>query len=355
MRLLRSPFLFGTLLVPPAFVACLAVPPRAVYEIEHGTVRADDPQEARAVADLLAVLRPRLLACLPDAREDHVEVWLQDEPRLYRFPHEAGSDAEGLYAPSQGRILLSRGLEDMERVLAHELVHATLGPSWSRLPGTLEEGLCDALAARVSGQGVERLRAGRLSSAALACGGLQLVVTVRTTGPDGTRRGWAARVSLSSDERVEDPGRDVFQVEAGLSSTKLEPNVKRGLYGLSFLLVDRVVERVGVEGLHRLCLEAEREGRSKVSRQALLGAAELDGDVGAWRTAAAASMRPGDLADLARMYPGIVADVVLSRGRVGPGDLEGLEIEIGCAQGEERARIHEVPEVRAAIQERLGL
>lgn len=341
-----------------ALTACLAAPPSGSWTSSSGVVRAACDDEARAVGDLLDELRPRLLEALPDARRDPVEVWMQDDPHLYHFPGEAASDAEGLYAPAQHRILLSRGLEDTERVLAHEMVHAMLGPSWKTLPGTLEEGLCDAIAARVSTVGVARLRAGRLSSAALVCGGLQLEVEVTApTDVDGERRGWSSRVSLSSDEVVEEPQRDVFRVAAGLSSTRLGPSVKRGFYGLSFLLVDRVLERSGVEGLHRLCIRAADEGHDRIPRPWLLQAAELEDDARAWGRAASAGLGEQELRELARLYPEIVADATLARlDRDGEsrGLPAGLRIVISAVGGEAEVRVDDLVEVRGALLERLA-
>ena len=341
----------------PVFVACLATPPESVFETAHGRVRAARIEEAREVAELLEKVRPRLLSVLPGARRDPVEVWMQDRPHLYHFAQESSSDAEGLYAPSQDRILLGRGLEDTERVLVHELVHASLDEAWDALPGTLEEGLCDALAARLSDVGVARLRAGRLSSAALVCGGLTLDVEVRRAGPrPGERSGWSARMLLSSDEVVAEPQREIFRVSAGLSSTRLEPNVKRGLYGLSFLLVDRILERIGLEGLHGLCLEAAAQGYDTVPRRWLLEAAELEDDARAWGRAAAAGLSEGELLELARLYPTVVASAAVQRL-----DLNGLrasagalEIVLSAADGEARARVDALPEVRAEIERLLA-
>jgi len=340
-------------LILPLFVACLAAPPQSLFETPNGLVRAARAEEARAIAAILDKVRPRLLSVLPGARRDPVEVWMQDHPHLYHFAQEGSSDAEGLYAPSQDRILLGRGLEDTERVLVHELVHASLGEDWDALPGTLEEGLCDAVAARLSDVGVARLRAGRLSSAALVCGGLALdVETRRAGGRRGERSGWSARMLLSSDEVVEEPQREIFRVSAGLSSTRLEPNVKRGLYGLSFLLVDRLIARVGLEGLHGLCVEARAQGYDTVPRRWLLEAAELPDDARSWGRAAVDGLSQAELIELARLYPGIVASAALQRL-----DLDGLpavvgelEIELSAVGGEARARVEALPEVRAEIE-----
>jgi hypothetical protein len=139
---------------------CLASPPREVLAGDGWRVRADSAQEAREVGVLLEGPRPRLLAALPDSSlPPSLEVWMQDRPHLYALPIASTNEAEGLWAEDRSRILIARGADDIERTLAHEMTHAALGPSWRTLPGSLEEGLCDAVAARLCPGGSARLRA----------------------------------------------------------------------------------------------------------------------------------------------------------------------------------------------------
>lgn len=347
----------------PLLGACLATAPQVAHRSAAGVVRGADERETREVAEMLARLEPQILALLPDTDLTGIEVWIQDEPHLYRFPQAAGFDAEGLYSPAHDRILLSRRAQDMERVLAHELVHAALGSSWSRLPGTLEEGLCDAVAARLSDNDSARLRAGRLSGAALACGGLQLELDVRERDPvsQDLRLGWSARITLTGQEDGESRPMQVFEVSAGRSSTRLESSSKRSFYGLSFLVVECVVDRHGFEGLAGLCERASEEGLRKVPSSWLLEAAGLDSDPAAWRAAAVEQMGNDELVELVRMYPGFVADSLaghlVSLDLQGPPEswLDAIQADLSLVGGEASVRVTQLDFLREEVLTRLLL
>lgn len=343
------------LFLAPALGGCLAAPPRERIASRAGVVRAATQAEAEEVSALLGTLSSQVVALLPDAEiGSELEVWLQEEPGLYRFPAPASGTAEGLWSANHARILLSSGAEDLERTLAHELVHAALGDTWRTLPGSLEEGLCDVVSARVSNEGAPRLRAGRLSSAALACGGLGIELEVRES--DGSRRGWTARIVLSGDEPARDP-LAVFRVQAGLSSTRLRSGVKRSYYGLSFLVVERVVERVGLEGLHELCLEAGRQGLSQVPHTWLLEAAELSSDPEEWRRAAVMALGPLELRELFDMYPEFAVDAVAQILWDTPAAalderLGEIQAWMRLSEGSAEVEVSALPELRRALRAR---
>jgi hypothetical protein len=337
----------------------MATPPASVLAFDGGRVRAADQVEAERIEALVAELRPRLLELLPDSSFDELEVWVQDKPSLYRFAAAATADAEGLWSPTHRRIMLSRHADHVERTLAHELTHAVLGDSWTMLPGSLEEGLADHVSATLAESGAARLRAGRLSSACLATGGLEIDVDVlRVVDLDrdepGVRRGWSARVKLKGDTVASDP-MDVFRLAAGLSSTRLDTGAKRGFYGLAFLAVSRIVERQGYEGLQRLCAEAAEAGFERVPAGAILAAAELDADPDTWRRAAASAMGEAEIIELIRMYPDFLIDALTgyltqihSDGDV-ESWLDDVEVEIRLAHGAATVTLHELPFVREEI------
>lgn len=335
----------------------MAPAPASRVETGAGTVRAASNHEAAAVSDLLVDLRPRLIEMLPGARQPaELEVWIQDRPSLYAVPGKATSDAEGLWAESHSRILLARGADHLERTLAHELVHAHLGADWNTLPGTLEEGLCDHLSGCLAPDGAARLRAGRLSSAALLCGGIQLELVLRQGDPDEE---WTARIALSGARDNEQPQREVFRLAAGLSSTRLEPAAKRGYYGMAYLLMSRLIERRGIEGLHALCVRASDEGFDRIPRPWLLEASELSDDRDAWGQAAIEALGDAELMELIDMHPGFAVDALVDYLRSRPSELgpeerlDALDAELSLVGGSATIQLAQHPTVRAAVLESL--
>ncbi len=326
-----------------------------VLAADEALVRAASQDEAQEVAANLRSLRPALLASLPGARLDgDLEVWMQDEPHLYAKILESSADAEGLYSPDHQRILLSRNARDPKRVLAHELTHAALDASWAPLRGTLEEGLCDVNAARLVPEEAPGLRAGRLSSAALACGGLRLGLEVRDRRPRrGAKLGWTVNILLTSEEATPKEPLDVFRIRAGLSSTHLEAGVKRGYYGLAFLVADAI----GIEGLHELCIRAEAEGLDHIPVPWFLEAAGLDAEPSTWRRAAAQAMGPEELAELVRLYPSALATALAQWMRGLPGSpaerWEAIEGEIRIGEGTAHIALDAVPGLRDEVLSRL--
>lgn len=337
LRLLR--ILQGAALATPLVgTSCMVTAPGAVVTTQAGTVRADSQGEARLFSEMLAELQPAVLELLPDTSFDpEVELWLQDEPRLYAFPTSASAGAEGLWSETHGRILLSREADDPRRTLAHELTHAALGESWHALPGSIEEGLCDVVAGHLVPGGSLRLRAGRLASAALAAGGLQLRFELWPAGtaaidvddvPGRRRHGRpkdAMQLVLSGRDSAPIDPLEVFRVEAGLSSTRIQTGSKRGYYGLAYLLVGRIVERHGIGGLHRLCEDAMDRELEHVPEEWLLSAAGLARSSRSWRRSAGAAFGPLETRELLRMYPEVVEDTagaLLARA----GDSADLEV-----------------------------
>jgi hypothetical protein len=307
-RLLPVPVTLAALLF-----GCQVGPPRASENAREGVVRASDPFVAVNVARDLDDLLPRVLALLPDTRRSPLEVWVQETPALYAFKTSAYSDADGFFAEGAQRIHLRAGSDNLERTLAHELVHATLGPSWRTLPGTLEEGLCDVVSARLCPDAAARLAAGRLSSAAFATGGLVLDVELQMPTPDhndASEACWSARLRLDGEPRLRIDPLLAFDVHAGLSTSNLPAEEKKACYGLAFVVVQRIVERSGFEGLHDLCAKAGAAGLETVPVAALLDAAGIDGSVQSFHDAIDAAFGPDELHELVRSHPEFLVTTV---------------------------------------------
>jgi hypothetical protein len=306
----------SALLAPLALVlgACQVLAPSEEVRGSQGTVRAASHARAAELARSLDDLAPRVRALLPDAREHVLSVWLQDVPELYWLPRTVMAEADGFYAPGMHRIHLREKAEDLDRTLAHELVHATLGESWEALPGTLEEGLCDVVAARLCPASAARLRAGRLSSACLALGSLALELDCSLppeASADGVGLRFLAHLRVDGAAAAPVDPLDVFRSSAGLSSAKLSPHVKKALYGLAGMLVQRVVDRHGIEGLHELCLRARREDRGHVPAGWILEAAGLDRDREHWRVALVEGIGGDELVEFVRGHPDLATPALL--------------------------------------------
>jgi len=262
--------------------ACLAPPPPIVVDTPYGEVRANDAGKASEVAELLQRLAPEVRTLLPGAQDRQVDVWVQDQLAVYLF-HKRPESVRGftlLDAEFDAkRIHLQEGGQS-PWYLAHELVHALIGPSWAPLPGILEEGLGDVVAETLNPEYQEHIRSHRLLNASAFTGGLDLEVVYRQ--PDeGPWRSWGT---------VEVPARLVLgpPVARGTLRTLLATprselhqrwsDIPESFYGVSWLIVSRAVERVGLEGLHALCTRARAEGLALVPLEWIETAADLDLD-----------------------------------------------------------------------------
>jgi len=286
--------------------ACQVLPPAEQARGTHGNVRAASQARAAELSAALDQLAPRVRALLPDARDRKLSVWVQDVPELYWLPRTVMAEADGFYAPGLNRIHLREQAEDIERTLTHELVHATLGPTWEALPGTLEEGLCDVIAAQLCPASAARLRAGRLSSASLALGSIDFELDASLPSLS-----FLAQLRVDGATAVPVDPLDVFRSSAGLSSAKLSPHVKKALYGLAGMVVQRIVDRRGLAGLHELCLRARDEDHEHVPTDWILEAAGLERDTESWRRALLEGLGQEELLEFVRGHPDLATPALL--------------------------------------------
>jgi hypothetical protein len=344
--------------------ACLARPPGEEASARLGTVRAATRARAEEVARLLDDLAPRVEASVPDARLEPLEVWLQETPTLYAFRTSAYSDTDGFWAEGVRRIHLRERADQVERTLVHELVHASLGPVWNALPGTIEEGVCDHVAAMLVPDSAPRLRAGRLSTAALALGGLGIDVELWLEADTGIvlANGVLARVRLVGDPPEAVDPEDVFVVEAGLSTSHASAGARRAFYGLGFLIAERIAARGGLDALHAACAAAEAAGEEKVPVAWLRSAAGLEPGVEAWRAALLDALGPAEVREILRLHPELVVralcDLVEVEGDAGKSPIQRLdEVRgrvsiVGSAEG--RIELPDVTGLRARVERELA-
>jgi len=316
--------------------SCQALPPPARADARDGVVRAGSPEEAREIAGALDVLFPAVLSEVPDAHARRLEVWVQKEPAMYRFPPSTTySEADGFFSDRLSRIHLRAGADDVRRTL----VHASLGSSWRDLPGTIEEGLCDVVATRLCPGSAVRLRAGRLLAAALALGGfdIQYPEPRDVAEPKAGDEVRYVQHVFSPGSRVDpiDP-LEVFRSHAGRSTEAIPGDTKKALYGLAYLVADRIVERRGVEGLHALVTSRSNGRDIDRSIDALLGAADLTRNPEDWRRAISSAIGPPELLEISRILPGLLvsggADLRLQEAR-GAGQV-AARLDVRCARRE---------------------
>ncbi len=256
--------------------SCAAPPPPIAVETPYGLVRAESEDKAEEVAQMLERLAPRVREILPGSADREIDVWVQSVLRSTRN----GERAKGV----KGFTLLTGEfnpkrihlLEDGELswYLAHELVHALVDESWRSLPGILEEGLGDVVAEELNPEYAHRIRAHRLFTSSGFTGGVLFRLVYRL--PAGSR-GWVeAPMRL---QVLEDHGEARVDELLGLSRRELRKEwreLPEPFYGLAYLIVSRIVEREGLDGLHALCVEAEEEGLEVVPTERILAAADLD-------------------------------------------------------------------------------
>jgi hypothetical protein len=260
--------------------SCLAPPPPIVVETPFGEVRARSAGKAAEVAELLERLAPEVKAMLPGAQDRPVDVWVQDELAVYLF-HRRPESVRGftlLEDEFEAKRIHLQESGQSPWYLAHELVHALIGPSWAPLPGILEEGLGDVIAEALNPEYEEHIRSHRLLNASAFTGGIELEIVYRQPEA-GASRSWSVVrtpgiLQLGPPvppgtlaELLRTPRRDLHQRWA---------DIPESFYGVSWLIVSRAVERVGLAGLYDLCARATAAGLELVPVAWLEEAADLE-------------------------------------------------------------------------------
>jgi len=301
--------------------ACVQ-PPRMMIPTPHGNVFADDSQAAQELAEMLIDLQPRVRELLPGDRDRITDVWRGSALLPEDLRNRQGVVA--LTELSSGRIVIGGGAFGVgdDFLLAHELVHALMDDSWDPLPAVMKEGLCDAIACRaVPGQAAQ-VRALRMFSARFAFGEQQLDLAV-TEPSFGARLGVPLRVAASDVSR-RDP-HDALALGGRGVRLHDELHDEDVLYGYGLLLVERVIERIGIVGLHELCIRARSEGRSLLTLVDVLAAAGLDDSALAWRAALADAVGPAELRALTEQLGERLADAVVTNLRYRYADFSAQE------------------------------
>ena len=266
------------------FGGCLAAPPPIVVATPFGEVRAESEEEASEVAELLERLAPRVQEILPGSQRRPIDVWVQEKLRVYRHRTRPESVRGFTLLADEfeaRRIHLQGESTQSSWYLSHELVHALIGTSWKTLPGVMEEGLGDVVAEILNPGFADHIRAHRLLNTSLLTGGFALGFSYGVPEEIATPRHWKRQEMQVTVRPLE--ASDPFDVRDLLATSRSNlhrrwPEIPETLYGFSWLVTSRIVERHGLDGLHDLCLRAADEGYELVPVAWLEDAAEMNFD-----------------------------------------------------------------------------
>ena len=268
-----------------ALAGCQAVPPPYAASHRYGTVRAASLEDATRVAGWVEELVPKVRGLLPETRSENFDVWVQEDLHYFRGQRLPEHITGFVYATgSWRRIHLRSDAPFPKNALCHELVHALLTDRWRTLPAVIEEGLCDFVARTLVADGGERARARRLIDAARYLGEVRLAIAIQTEGEDGTLRRRRLRLLF-----VDPPEGEELEPLEVLKLASRELGTWRRLsayhYGFGYWLAERLLCRIGFDGLLALCASAERsESKDKiVPVRAVMKEAELPSQE-FWRT-----------------------------------------------------------------------
>ncbi|MEO0651366.1 MAG: hypothetical protein AAFZ65_11890 [Planctomycetota bacterium] len=270
-RLHARPIVLGCVLA--AMVACqapldlAATPPAVDLRTPAGRFRAPSSAEAVQLAERTAELIGGVRAELGQPRAWPVEVWLN------QLPLDEERVGIGRHVRVQRQVLgLSNVLVDhveldvlLDGVLAHELVHALVDEDLNALPTVLEEGLAEVLAARVVDDGLSEFY-GHLS---LPDQRPWIQLSAQRQAEGGvTERLKTMTLAFSPDPR---PLEELLvPAERGGPARVTRPE-----YAVGALLVERILERHGLDRLRALGRTA-RDSKAGPTVDEVLDAAVLD-------------------------------------------------------------------------------
>ena len=257
----------------------IAPPPVSVYA-DVGIARAHDEPSARRVAGWMNELVPAIRGAVPGTIDEEPDVWVQRKLRMDAF-RKIPESVNGI-AFSNHRILLRASDTHQRETLCHELVHHLLDEPWETLPTVIEEGLCEKVAEQFASDDPVEFRARRLVAALHAFGGLSGSLSLRVkprTAPE-IMLGMPFQAEPREDRGVS--AAESLTLRGGygdIASGKLNATH----YALGYWLVDRIHERSGYGGLHRLAERAFADDLEIIPIEQVLRLANVPRDPEAWR------------------------------------------------------------------------
>lgn len=263
----------GLMLLYPA---CVVPAPPVETLHERGLVRAEDRFHADMYAGMVAEIQPQVAELLPGTLDRQTEVWVQSQ-LSHGLGKVAPDNVKGFTLidaeMNRGRIHVRSDNDFPRWFLTHELVHALLGPEWQTLSGVLEEGMCDLVAAELNPDCAPRIRALRAIESSIFFGKMKVVVEHKDgTGTEREDAVWFHYDRGSNDLTI------AQALEPGTLALKRRfERVPDTLYGLGFLVAERIQERGGFEAIYELCADAAAEGRATIPVERIIEAAGLKG------------------------------------------------------------------------------
>lgn len=157
-------------------------------------------------------------------------------------------------------------------VLTHELVHALLGRHWKALPPVLEEGLADHLAFSIHPNSylqVERWQAALWREFDVQVEHVLAIGELREAGS------FTLRLSPGPTSAPFGPV-EALELKASQAFSSETAALGNRFYGLGFAMVERLVERIGLDGLYQFTRNATHIGTPLLAEDVadLLGSRE---------------------------------------------------------------------------------
>ncbi len=269
-------------------------------------VVAPSPDEAARCTLLVAELEPGIRALLPGTWAVDLEVVLEEEWDA-AGPGYTEIDPDAAGGP-RATIHLDAAERDRRGALAHELVHALLGPEWRVLPPLVEEGLCTWVAERLEPLDAPA-RAARLARLGAYLGELALPLD-HVDPATGERVSTAVFVPFERRREPSSPGALLRLCgRAAYTDFCASAGVERAarFQEVGYLLARRALGDRGPAGLHAICRRAWDSGLACVPPEWLLEAARLDAHAD-WLAAAWATADPEAFEVLLRELPELSAE-----------------------------------------------
>lgn len=253
-------------------------PPEYSVETPLGNAYADDPERADHLVNLWMRLARSIERMVPGSKSgETLDIWLmaaEDIPDPFDIGHPMGGitysvngDAWLIQVPDSHKL---------EWILAHELTHAILDEEWESLGGTLEEGLCEYIAAQYAPSLLPMRRLQVHMGAAALFGHDEAGIFFSQSRRDDEGNYEIRWIGEKGKAPVE-----LWTVEDlryYLEQPSIAPfaNERAGLQRIGTFLVFRIVDRHGLQGLYRLCRRANEEGREVVPFNWTMEAAGFD-------------------------------------------------------------------------------